>query len=758
MLWGYGAILACHMTTRGPCLEIGDLSNSNDYINNLIAGVSFQSPELISGAAFTGSLISNTQYALATATNTITTSAAHGLRNNDSVVIMATDNAAYWGDVPRITVTDSTHFTYTRTRSSDIALAPTPGIVALSYEAILDNSVGTHFLDVKYDLVGENGHFNNFFDFWDDENALIENFNNSGIGLTKSNNWIGSYVLSAGANNLPNNSQQLAPVISIITSTFTAQSSSCFTILNSNGFYVKDTVCQASGPWQAKVSNLEGNFQGADFANLYSENNAGSNTSSPWPNMGVAGLLAGASASASTYTIRGNGSFAGAAGLPVNGSGSTTFVYMIVAKDMTAGTQTAPLPAMYWKQGAASTPTVSWPRVASGADTIKYDVLRVPAPNGTMATVNGGFVGPAQGTNGCPGNSVNACGSIAVNVAQCAGFVCSIADNTANNTTAYSVGTYTFAASPDFWPGQAVMTNSTLFADKEQIAFGVGMQQNGGSSSNTGSFVEVANACGAGLSVTGGVATCLATASSNGEPFAPATILGDTTGNTNGANAKGRIGFQSGFSIWPHDIITFMDCKQYLTQATTGYRPAQSPCDVAIGLDQLSNGNETVEGNTARMTFRSPLAFEWFHNVVPNPGPAASATNWTEQMTSTTHKFKDAIAFSNVLISNASPSISGAACGGTGAALSGTPNGTASFAINVGSTPGISCTITMPASTGTGWNCSAFDRTSPTIGGGYNVKETADSTTSVVLTFYNTAGTATSPTASDVVRLQCGAY
>ena len=104
-------------------------------------------------------------------------------------------------------VPSSTSFQY-RHSGGDIALQNTPGAVALAFDAILDNGMNSHFSDIQYDLGGENGSFNNFFDFWDDENATIDHFM-SASQLTANANWTGSFIFSAGNQGA---GTQIAPV------------------------------------------------------------------------------------------------------------------------------------------------------------------------------------------------------------------------------------------------------------------------------------------------------------------------------------------------------------------------------------------------------------------------------------------------------------------------------------------------------------------------------------------------------------------
>ena len=221
--------------------------------------------------------------------------------------------------------------------------------------------------------MGENGQFNNFFDLWDDENATIEHFNNQAISLNNNASWTGSFVFSAG-----NQSMQIAPVITLRDSTITANYSNGVTDYNSNGLYIENTVLQATGPWQVYSSNSTGNYQGAYLKNIYSESTPALNPlsppRSPFPGLGIAGLIAGSSSGAATFGIAGNGTgMAGA--FATGGAGSTPYSYFIVANDTTTGTHTSPMQVLNWESTGSDSIPVRWPRVANGADTITYDAV-----------------------------------------------------------------------------------------------------------------------------------------------------------------------------------------------------------------------------------------------------------------------------------------------------------------------------------------------------------------------------------------------
>ena len=113
------------------------------------------------------------------------------------------------------------------------------------------------------------------------------------------------------------------------------------------------------------------------------------------------------------------------------------------------------------------------------------------------------------------------------------------------------------------------------------------------------------------------------------------------------------------------------------------------------------------------------------------------------------------INFTNVLISSTTPTIAAAGCGGAAASIV-VSNGTGAFKVNVGTTPGSACTITMPTAT-TGWNCFATDITTNSTSAFLQKQTGAESTTSVVITNFSDVAVATAFTASDILKVSCHA-
>jgi hypothetical protein len=616
-LSGYGAILNCH--GRRPCLQVGDLLNSNHYTGNTIEGISFRrTDDQKADPAFSGSRINSTRREDGVVT--IETARPHNLHTGDMVSQMLTDSVNYWGDVPFITVIDSTHYTYTRANTPDIPQQRTPGVVALAAVAVLDNGLSTRIVDIQMEKSDQHGRFSHFFDFWDDENAVIEKFTNNGIPLNQSDNWTGSFVWSGGALSLPDKLHQLASVIMLKDSSVTANGSNCATVYNSNGFYVENTVCEAQGPWQFLVSNTNGNYQGADFRDIYSEAalilNPDSPTASPWHGLGIGGFIGGRTSGG--YTLKGQGWFSGV--LPTIGKGRDTYVYYIVARDLTTGAQTSPVPFLYAKQEVPGDIVVQWPRIASGSDRVVYDLVRNYAPAGNIEVAAGGYVAP-HGAN-CSGGQPKSCGAIARDIGQCDGFICQFTDNTSRSTQSYKIGNGNFGPNPSFWPGSVVLTSTPLVTDREIPATGMAF---------LGMPTEYATFCNAyGANVSGGYTICTGSmlASNNAVPNQTAFILTDGT-NTGGGGligAKGRLIFKmngSGSSN-PHQIITLFDFDPTKTAATTGYRPHGDPQDMYLGTN--SAGELTIGGGQKGIAL-----------YVDNIGVD---NNWLEHLTSSRKSFR----------------------------------------------------------------------------------------------------------------------
>jgi hypothetical protein len=608
---GYGVSLDC--IGRGACLQVGNLTSSNAFGNNTVQGFSFRTPTShASIPAYAGVAITNTQKASQLVT--ITTASAHGFRPGDMVTILFTDSNAYWGDAMVTVVPSSTTFQYAHT-GADIPSQATPGVVALAYVAVLDNGMNSHFTDISYDRVGENGSFNNFFDMWDDENATIEHFNNNAISLNNGANWTGSFVFSAGNQGSLN---QIAPVITLRDSSITANYSNGVTVYNSNGVYVENTVLQATGPWQVYAADSTGNYQGAYLKNIYSESSLAMNplspAHSPFAGAGLAGLIAGPTSGAGNFAVVGVGGVGG--WFPSGGSGSTPYSYFIVVNDTTGGSHTSPMQVLNYSSTGSDSITVRWPRVANGTDTITYDVIRTTTPVGV------GAVYPSYGN--CNGGTTTACGYVAHNLAQCAGLVCTYTDSGSAVPQSYTIAQGNYGGNLIFWPGSIVAVNKSVAVDIEHgNVVGVGL---------TGSPLQVAHRCtGYGQTSPGGYTACSAsvTSANNAVPNQTATLMTDGGAAGGGQTvSKGRLNFATSpwAALQPHHIITLVDSQPGLTQGTVGYRPPASANDVWIGTDVPAGA---VGLSAGQLAFGAPVSIT---NYIGATGDGVH-TNWLERLT-----------------------------------------------------------------------------------------------------------------------------
>ena len=605
---GKGSTLTCN--TRGPCIQNGNQSNSNNWNSNVVSGFKFIPVDRSSDPTFAGCAI--TGYNRTSGTITVTTTTGCTFRTGDMVSQMLTDRLALRGDIPSITVSDATHYTYTRSGASDIPAETSPGFAAVNYVAILDNGTGSSFPDLVMNASG-NADFVHFMDYWDDEASNIDNWQMSG-GVQSSATWMGYVVYSGGANNLPNTAQQLAPVISMKGSSFT--NLSCFKVENSNGVYVRDTVCQNSIS-QFAINSTTGNFQSAFLENIYPEASAAvTNPSgaSPFGGGGVSGLLGGGTSD--NYHLRGEMGLSGQ--LPTYGaSGSLYTLASIIAHDTTAGTATSPLPCAFLRQTTAGSTTFSCPRINNGPDTITYDVI---LQSGLASAT---FPSPSPATSNCTGGSPTACGSAIVGQAQGTGLMQSFTVDTSANTTAIVIGNGAFQASPHFWPGGAVMTQNALDSDKSIYAFGIAF--NGG-------VVVMSPDCGSGGVNWGGYTSCYNTTTTVANSLANTTAMllweGGSSGGGMTTNARGRIQIinAAGTVSFPaHHYIDLVNSTPGDTKATANYRSIAAATDVYLGSDNTSNQTVT----NMPLSMGSPVSISAYINNV------GDGTSWKWRQTAT---------------------------------------------------------------------------------------------------------------------------
>jgi len=653
-LSGYGAKLYC--LGRGPCIQVGDLvTNASNYPSTTVQGIAFDAPghsqgaeflDWLTSAAYAGVNITNT--AETSGVQTINTATAHGFQIGDMVTLLFTNNSSYWGTGMVTSVPSLTSFTIKGSGTITISSQATPGVVALAFTAVLDNATNTHLVDLSYDQNNSNfGRFNNFFEFFDDENATVSHFQNNSINLHQGLTWSASYFFSGGsAHSL--SGQQYAPVITVRDSTITANFSNCATIYNSNGFYFENTVCQASGLWQFNISNTRGNFQGANISNLYSDgvacsnNPATGNITSPFPGLGIAGVIFGESTGASRYKVVGGNGVGGC--IPTAGSGSTALAYYIVVNDTTKNWHSAPELVEYWNSTGTDAPLVNWPLVANGQDVITFDVLRMAAAVNNSATppaYNGTpfpFASPGS-TTSCPGGTGGTCTAVTTNLSPasaCVGLVCSFTDNAASAGIAYAIPTIgNYQGQLNFWPGglvysgEGTVTTPVVVSQElaNPICFGCG-----------GSPIQVADTCNVNPS-TGPDAydICLSDVTANGVGQA-ARLYPEGFPGSNFVASKGAINFTwLGNNLIPHAFITFSDSQAAQTRSTRGYRQPWNAYDFHIGLDNAGG----ISALTQPQGFiGSGYSLSEYIGALPNGTSVAQSSSWVRRLTATLEEHK----------------------------------------------------------------------------------------------------------------------
>lgn len=632
LLSGYGSDLNCRPGTyllRGPCLIVGEPEGDSDnYRMNIIQGLTFRPPTNMSAfPEYQGSLITSTERTAGVIT--INTSAAHGYKTGDRIIQKLTDSPAYWGDVPSVTVVDADTYTYTRTNGivADIPAHTGPGITALAYVAVLDNSASTKYYDVKLAHGFISGKFNAFFDAYDNEDMDIDGLIMVG-GLNYNANWFGEAVWAGGESNAPDAAFNMAPVITLRQSSLTNVIG--VTDYTGNGLFIENTVIQAQPLYQAYNSNEAGNFQGASFRNVYGESALSLNpvNGTPFGDTGVSGLNAGRSTGVSNYSVTG---FQNPSGIIVpKGTGSTIYGYCVIARDTTDATQTGCLPVMSRSENAAGSQVVKWPRVSgfsADSNTILYDLLRFPIASTNFAAA----VFPYTG--GCTGGSVGACGSVVVGQAQGAGFIQTFTDDTSVATTSYaSVPIGTFGGHIPFWPSQGVFTLNSVITS--QLGGWVTAAGLGGANLGLGQVGLISAYC-TNTTVVNAYAVCLteATPNNNAKPNARATLMMDGPASGGGMlNTKGRLNFgmTSGTVSSPRDVITITDSNFAKTRATQfTYRPLADALDAALCIDSAAGAASTVG-----VCIRAPVSLDFYINSI------ADGTSWKEQLLTNLKTFK----------------------------------------------------------------------------------------------------------------------
>jgi hypothetical protein len=646
LIEGNGTMLSC--STRDRCVVLGDLTNSNHY-----GAVTLRGVNLTSTVNADGCQITNTQRQ----SNVVTITVASGcgtIQTGDLVNINFTDYTQYWGSHGPVTVS-GTSITYSQT-GANLASVASPGTIAIQNAAVEDNALPGTMEDIKYSTSG-GGKFNQFFVVDNDQAATIRNFDNGGQGILCTANHCGSFVYSAGTT-------AATPVLWLDKLNISAQcGGNGVTVYANNSTHITDSVIQGFGMWGVYTTTVLGSYGGTQLDNVYNEEGAG-----PCPNpylgntFGSAGIIY--SSGGAPLLVRG--------GEQPNGwmpefanTGSTQYNYYVVVRDATEGTS-YPLYAGYaWSNGSGNI-TVQWPHVAP-VGTVTYDLVRMTP--GSLVTNSAVF--PVQGA--CGGGSATACGSVATNLAQCSGLVCSYTDSASASTSSYTIATPAYFPALTFWPGGLVLNGNglqnagalpTAIVDTDAISSSPWI-------STAGFFRPTifARLCsGGGVVPYGGAWMQCLEGDSHGNTFAAVgALLLDSGPNSGGqvAGLKGRLNFamSPADAISPSHIITLVDSNPAKTLATALNRPVNDAADTYIGLDQTYGGGNSL--SHAQLAFGAPVAISSYI------GNAGDNTSFLERLTASAKTFNVPVNINgNLTVTGTCTGCGGG--GGTGTVNSGT--------------------------------------------------------------------------------------
>ncbi len=599
-----------------------------------------------------GCQITNTQRQ----SNVVTITVAAGcstIQTGDVVNINFTDTAGYWGNHGPVTVS-GTSITYTQT-GANLPAAASPGTIAIQNAAIEDNAIPGTMEDIK-SSAGGGGKFNQFFVVDNDQAATIRNFDADGTqGLLCTANHCGSYVYSAG-------NTAGTPVLWLDKLNISPQcGGNGVTVYANNSTHITDSVIQGFGMWGIYTSTILGSFGGTQIDNVYNEEGAGP-CANPYlgSNFSAAGIIY--SAGASPLVVRGGEQPNGVMPIFAN-TGSTQYNYYVVVHDSTGGTS-YPLYAGYALSNGSGSIRVQWPHIAP-LGTLTYDLIRMTP--GTLATNNAVF--PVQGA--CVGGSLTACGSVATNLAQCSGLICSYTDSASASTSSYTIATPGYFPVLAFWPGGLVLNgNGSTAAGTLPTAI---LDTDGGSTNSsawisTAGFLRptiYARQCsGGGQTTYGGAWVQCVEGDSHGNGFPEVGgFLLNSGPNTGGqwAGLKGRLNFvmSPGDAVNQSHIITLVDSNPAKTLATALNRPPNDAADTYIGLDQGPGG---VLRNLAQLAFGAPVAIS---SYIGNSG---DNTNFLERLTASAKTFKVPVTI------NGNLTVTGSCTGCGGGGGSGTVN------------------------------------------------------------------------------------
>jgi hypothetical protein len=478
------------------------------------------------------------------------------------------------------------------------------------------------------------GSFNSYVSVCDDEAFTLDGLDvHDGTGLRADRRGQAVYALPEGHTRNANNCYAVGWLQHINGNLQCA--GNVTTWLSGNGLRVSDSVVQGFSQYGIRTGTPTGGYNGnTQLDNDYFE--VGNCTNPDYIDAGAKGTaaqgMAGVITQAGQVTAHGSTGISGA--MPQfacsGKAGNTQFNYWAVANLMGTSGRNGPSAPLYLGNTPAhcsGTLTGYFPAIHPyRGGSIVYDILRT---TGAGANIVAPYIG------GCPGGSINACGSVVASKVPGGGEIESFTDNLASSTTSYALQQMTFVPYLGFWPGNLVLsagrdTDTTqvpvaTFVGESNLTGGTGIgivSVNGNYAPSSFSLVGTGGA----YSLLNGVAGGLGSVSVQLGGYNTATLLmRNKDSYSEAASIKGRLNFIGTNVTGFHNgsIITLVDSNPDKTVATSNYRPTMDAEDVWIGSDNAAYANR----KNMPLAFGAPVSISNYISALPD------GTGWKERLT-----------------------------------------------------------------------------------------------------------------------------
>ena len=494
-----------------------------------------------------------------------------------------------------------------------------PNMVGGTNSALYVNANATIVRDVTVLYSSTHATFGHLVTVCDDQAFTLDGLNYGGVGLRNDAKFVGSVVFAPGPFN------KCSAVGWLKNMQISGQGTgNGIDWQSGNSLHVSDSVIQGFSQFGIRTGTMRGGYSPTQIDNVYMELNTPMN---PAGNIGAAGIIVvGSRLSAKTemVAVGGQPSYAR--------TGSTHYVYWIVARDSTRGSS-LPLQSGYADTNGKGNIIVSWPKINGekingekingektngekiNGETISYDVLRTEGVGNALKAPYG------------KGDF-----AVATSVPQCAGEVCQATDSQVPLKTYEVTKNPSFQPILMFWPGSLILSGGA-YADLV-IPPVTNVSPVISTLANVPSVF--ADRCPRGTP--GVYAVCFAGESAgNNQPRVLGTLMQNGPGS--GApdpNVKGRLNFLNSpaGNLGPSHIITLVDSDPAKTLADAIHRPSNDDKDAYIGLDVPAGGASLSQ---SQLAFGAPISLS---NYIGNKG---DGTRWKERLTANEKTFAVAV-------------------------------------------------------------------------------------------------------------------